>query len=147
MLERTTMKRPRIWCLCLALVIPLASGCGTAAAAAPSVGEQLDFGVQMARRGLWDEAHFRFLQAQRLDPGNPKVVNNLAVAAEATGRFDEALELYREALRLSPNNRELRRNFSRFIEFYQGLNPEGETEEDAEGTVSDAEEEGSPSPL
>lgn len=84
-------------------------------------GAQLSFGVDMARRGLWSEALFRFQQAERLDPGNPRVYNNLAVASEALGRFDEAQRYYQEALKLAPNDEDLRRNYARFIEFYQGF--------------------------
>ncbi|MEM7481324.1 MAG: tetratricopeptide repeat protein [Acidobacteriota bacterium] len=98
----------------------------------------------MARRGLWNEALFRFQQAQRLEPSSFRVMNNLAVAYEATGQFDEALEAYQGALAASPNNRELRRNYSRFIEFYQSFKPE--TDEDAadRGEDSSTTADGSP---
>lgn len=99
----------------LALVV---TACGGSTAALDS-NSQIDFGVDMAKRGLWSEALFRFQQAERLEPGNFRVYNNLAVAYEANGRFDEALETYQKALRMQPENRELRRNYSRFIEFYQ----------------------------
>jgi tetratricopeptide (TPR) repeat protein len=106
-----------------ALLGPVIAG---AAPPGASAQEQLSFGVEMARRGLWNEALFRFRQADRLDPDNPQILNNLAVASEATGQFEKALALYRRALEISPGDRDLRRNFSRFIEFYQGLKPEGE---------------------
>jgi len=75
----------------------------------------------MARRGLWREALFRFNQAARLDPDNPRIYNNLAVAYEATGEFDKALEFYQKALRAAPDNREARGNYARFVEFYQAF--------------------------
>lgn len=106
----------------------------------PTAEEQLKFGVDMARRGLWSEALFRFQQADRLDPDNARILNNLAVAYEATGKFDEALALYRRALELQPNDRELRRNYSRFVEFYQGYKPEGEGEDDGDGEGAGAED-------
>lgn len=90
--------------------------------------EQLSFGVKMAQRGLWGEALFRFEQAARLAPNDPKVLNNLAVAYEALGRFDLALEAYQKAVR-SSSNRELRGNYTRFVEFYQSFKAE-ETKED-----------------
>jgi len=93
---------------------------GASAAAASS---QLDFGVDMARRGLWNEALFRFEQARRERPADAKVLNNLAVAYEAVGRFDEALAAYKEASRLAPGERNLKLNYSRFLEFYQGFRP------------------------
>ncbi len=90
--------------------------------------EQLAFGVKMAKRGLWSEALFRFRQAEKAQPGNPRVLNNLAVAYEAVGLFDQALETYKEALKADSANRELRRNYARFIEFYQAFKPDEEPE-------------------
>ena len=86
--------------------------------------EQLSFGVKMARRGLWSEALFRFKQARRLDPSNPRVLNNMAVAYEALGHFDKALETYQEAVRLQSSDRDLRKNYSRFVEFYRAFRPD-----------------------
>jgi tetratricopeptide (TPR) repeat protein len=85
--------------------------------------EQLEFGVKMARRGLWSEALFRFERAALEDPGNPRILNNLAVANEAVGNFDQALELYRQAVELDPASPELKRNYARFVEFYQSFRP------------------------
>ncbi len=84
---------------------------------------QLAFGVQMAKRGLWSEALFRFKQASRQDPGNPRILNNMAVAYEALGNFEKALDHYQEAIRSDPGNRDLKRNYSRFVEFYRAFKP------------------------
>jgi Tfp pilus assembly protein PilF len=85
----------------------------------------------MAERGLWSEALFRFERAHRLEPSSFRVLNNLAVAYEANGRFDEALATYRRALAIDPANRDLRRNYARFVEFYQSFRPEAAVEEEA----------------
>lgn len=82
---------------------------------------QLSFGVNMARRGLWQEALFRFREAERLDPRNPHVENNLGVAYEAAGDFDHALLYYKKAISLAPESREVKANYTRFVEFYQGF--------------------------
>jgi Tfp pilus assembly protein PilF len=87
----------------------------------------LRFGVQMAKEGLWQEALFRFERADRLDPRNPRILNNLAVAQEANGQFDAALETYRRALALAPGSRDLKDNYARFVDFYQSYRPEGST--------------------
>lgn len=89
--------------------------------------DQLDFGVSMARRGLWSEALFRFKQANRVNPGDPRTLNNMAVAYEALGQFEQALNHYQEAIREAPTNRDLKKNYSRFVEFYRAFRPEEQT--------------------
>lgn len=127
------MKRHAIWSLSLGLTlvsIGALSGCsGNGITHGPS--DQLNFGVQMARQGLWSEALFRFEKARSLDPNNPKVLNNVAVALEAAGRYDEALETYRKALELAPGNRDLKDNYARFVDFYESFKP---AEDEAEGS-------------
>ena len=119
----------RVRAAILTLAIPLLlTACGGGYGRPEQPGTQLAFGVDMARRGLWSEALFRFHQAERMDPNNPRVYNNLAVAYEATGDFDKALEYYQRALRASPENRELRANYTRFVEFYQGFKPQEQKE-------------------
>src|SRR5689334_17203742 len=90
--------------------------------------EQLTFGTQMAQRGLWNEALFRFRQAEKLEPGNVKAMNNVAVALEAIGKFDDALAAYQQALKADPNSVELKRNYGRFVEFYQSFKNKPKTE-------------------
>lgn len=78
---------------------------------------QQDFGVEMARMNLWREAEFRFKRAVELNPSDAMAHNNLAVAMEANGDFDNALKEYREALRLDRTNSYIQKNYSRFTEF------------------------------
>jgi tetratricopeptide (TPR) repeat protein len=103
----------------------------------PNAKQQIDFGVEMAQRGLWNEALFRFRQAERLSPEEVSVLNNIAVAYEALGQFDEALRSYQRALRVDPNSRELKRNYARFAEFYQAF--QASREKDAEAPAVAAE--------
>lgn len=124
--------------LSAALLLP-AIACGGGYGATRSADAQIQFGVDMAKRGLWNEALFRFEQAEDIDPQNFRVWNNLAVAYEATGQFDQALEAYQRALRMQPDNRELRRNYSRFVEFYQSFKPDEPVEA---GTAAEAPAEG-----
>lgn len=102
--------------------------------------EQMAFGVDMAKRGLWREALFRFQRARQLDPDTPRALNNMAVAFEAVGDFDRALEYYKLALESDSGNKDLRKNYARFVEFYQSFRPPEEGEEAAQGQIEDETE-------
>jgi Flp pilus assembly protein TadD len=79
---------------------------------------QMSFGSEVARKGLWREAAFRFEKAVEKEPNNARAHNNLAVAMEASGEFARALAEYKKALQLDPNDSYIRRNYARFAEFY-----------------------------
>lgn len=112
---RTTSRRAA-----LAAVILLAAGqLWAASPQAKRAEEELEFGYKAARRGYWQEALHRFEMAAELTPNQPRILNNIAVALEANGRFDEARTTYRAALALDPGNNRLRTNFERFEEFYE----------------------------
>lgn len=141
MRRRTTRNpaRAAVSVLLVASAVALA-GCAGTGVAAHGAEEQLRFGVSMAQQGLWSEALFRFEKARQLDPGNPKVLNNIAVALEAAGRYDDALEAYREALGASPGNRDLQANYARFLDFYESFR----VVEDGEGEALIPETENTP---
>jgi type IV pilus assembly protein PilF len=94
-----------------------ASGC-TSYTKTDRARSQIAFGSEVARKGLWREAAFRFEQAIAKEPSNARAHNNLAVALEATGEFARALAEYKKALELGPNDSYIRRNYARFAEFY-----------------------------
>jgi len=99
----------------LALTLLGAQAQGLAAASKASRAE-VRFGVDVARRGLWAEARFRFERAAELDPHNAAAFNNLAVACEQQGDFAGAREAYEEARRLKPGQRQIEQNFELFRE-------------------------------
>lgn len=111
------------------------SACGGHVGKPETEGAQLAFGVQMARQGLWSEALFRFRQAERLDPANPRILNNLAVAHEALGNYEKALDFYQSAVKSAPGNREVKANYARFVEFYRSFRADDATEETAEASA------------
>lgn len=136
--------------LAVLLVTGLAASAAGSAASAAEEGlarterittsqEQIKFGVRMAKRGLWSEALFRFRQAERFDPDNPRILNNIAVSYEALGQFDRALEAYQEAIRADRTNKDLRKNYSRFVEFYRAFRPDEQKDVGGEESTADDE--------
>ncbi len=123
---------PRAVTVSVILLCSLAASSASGKSAADGK-SQLAFGVDMAKRGLWSEALFRFEQARQLEPQRVAILNNLAICYEAGGRFEEALATYREAARLAPDNRVVKQNLSRFTEFYQGYRPRKATPPPAAG--------------
>jgi Tfp pilus assembly protein PilF len=66
--------------------------------------EQVEFGIQVAQRGLWKEATYA------------AAFNNLAVAYEHEGQLQKAREAYEKALALEPENALVRQNYDLFKE-------------------------------
>ena len=78
--------------------------------------QQLRFGIEVARKGLWTEARFRFERAVALAPENAKARNDLAVAYEQMGEFEKARESYEKALELKPGDTSIQQNYDLFRE-------------------------------
>ena len=78
--------------------------------------EQVEFGIQVAQRGLWREAIYRWERATQIDPSYAAAYNNLAVAYEHEGQLDKARMAYEKALALEPNNTLIQQNFDLFKE-------------------------------
>jgi Flp pilus assembly protein TadD len=78
--------------------------------------QQLRFGIDVARKGLWTEARFRFERAVALDPDNAQALNNLGVALEQQGDFAGAREAYEKALKLKPDDMYIQQNYDLFRE-------------------------------
>jgi Flp pilus assembly protein TadD len=79
---------------------------------------EMKWGFKAAKRGYWQEALMRFENANKLTPDSPRILNNIAVAQEANGMFEEALLTYQTALTINSRDDALRRNYTRFQEFY-----------------------------
>jgi Flp pilus assembly protein TadD len=81
-----------------------------------SAQDEVDFGIEVAKRGLWQEALFRFEKAAALDPNNAEALNNLAVALEQQGDFEKARAAYERALDLKPGDAYIQQNYDLFRE-------------------------------
>src|SRR5436190_19076202 len=99
---------------------------------------QDDFGVQMARMNLWREALFRFRRAVEINPKDAMAHNNLAVAYEANGDFENARKEYLEALKLDRSNDYVKKNYSRFVEFLSRNKKRSTTQRATSGTSTPA---------
>ncbi len=112
------MRRAFTSCFIILTLLLIIFGCRTSADTNKAE-TQSQFGVRMAKMNLWREAMFRFRRAVQIDPDDAQAHNNLAVALEANGNFDEAAKEYREALRLNRTDPHIKKNYSRFVEFTQ----------------------------
>src|SRR5690242_17938519 len=77
---------------------------------------QVEFGINVAQRGLWREAIYRWEKATELDPNYAAAFNDLAIAYEHEGQLDKARKAYEKALELEPNNSQIQQNYELFKE-------------------------------
>jgi len=77
---------------------------------------QAAFGIDVAQKGLWREAIYRWERAVQLDPTYAAALNDLAVAYEHEGQLDKARQAYEKALEIEPNNAQIRQNYELFKE-------------------------------
>jgi Tfp pilus assembly protein PilF len=78
--------------------------------------EQVQFGINVAQRGLWKEALYRWKRAAEIDPTYAAAFNNLAIAYEHEGQLSEARDSYEKAVQLEPGNAMIRQNYELFKE-------------------------------
>lgn len=102
--------------LALGLTVPLSADRRSESKA------QVDFGIELAQKQLWKEAEFRWEKAVELDPTYGAAWNNLAIAYEQQGKFDEAKKAYDKAVAIDPKNTFIRQNADMFLEIYERQN-------------------------
>lgn len=78
--------------------------------------KQVEFGIDVAQRGLWREAIYRWERAAQIDPTYAAALNNLAIAYEHEGELDKARGAYEKAIELEPNNTFIKQNYELFKE-------------------------------
>jgi len=88
----------------------LLSGC----ASVMSTNSQMQFGIQAAKKELWNEAIFRWEKVIEINPGSGGAYNNLAVAYEKNGEWDKAEKAYEMAMKLAPKNSYIQSNYEKF---------------------------------
>jgi Flp pilus assembly protein TadD len=102
--------------LALVAVASVVSASAAVADARSDAKSQVEFGIDVAGRGLWREAMYRWERAVALDPTYAAAYNDLAIAYEHEGQFAKARRAYEKALELEPNNAQIRQNFDLFKE-------------------------------
>jgi Tfp pilus assembly protein PilF len=100
----------------LVALFVLASASPAWADAKSEARSQVEFGINVAQRGLWREAIYRWEKAVELDPGYAAAFNDLAIAYEHEGQLQKARKAYEKALEIDPNNSQIRQNYELFKE-------------------------------
>jgi type IV pilus assembly protein PilF len=77
---------------------------------------QVDFGINVAQRGLWREAIYRWEKATEIDPTYAAAFNDLGIGYEHEGDLAKARKAYEKALELDPTNQQIRQNYELFKE-------------------------------
>lgn len=108
------MKKGRFPSLSAIYLIALALVAFLSSCSPPLHQSQLLFGIQAAGKDLWEEAIFRWKKVIKVDPDSAPAHNNLAVAYEKKGLFEEARKEYEIALNLNPDNKYIRSNYEQF---------------------------------
>ena len=109
------------WLTAVGLVWLVASASGRAADDREEARAHVEFGISVARVELWQEAIYRWKRASEIDPSYAAAWNNLGIAYEREGMFDDALEAYETALDLEPDNLMIQQNYDLFREIYDRL--------------------------
>lgn len=103
-------KNQSSWLLVFVPVILFLSGC----APLMKTSQQMQFGIQSAKKELWNEAIFRWEKVLEIEPESGAAYNNLAVAYEKRGAWDKAEKAYEAALKFAPKNKYIQSNYEKF---------------------------------
>lgn len=84
--------------------------------------EHVAFGIDLAKKGLWQDATIQFERAVKIDPAYAEAWNDLGIGYEQLGKLEEARDAYDRALKLEPTNQFIRNNYDMFREIYDRQN-------------------------
>jgi Flp pilus assembly protein TadD len=102
--------------LAACVVVVMLSASPALADARSDARSQVAFGINVAQRGLWREAIYRWEKAIEIDPTYAAAYNDLGIAYEHEGELEKARKAYEKALDLDPNNTQIRQNYELFKE-------------------------------
>ena len=78
-------------------------------------GDDFAFANRMVRAGLWKEAVYRYQKLLAGGQETAAIHNNLAIALEGLGRFEEADAEYLKALKLAPGDAGIKNNHEKLL--------------------------------
>lgn len=110
------MTKTRSWIIALALLLCASGAASADEDAREQAKAQVEFGIAVAQRGLWQEAVFRWERATEIDPTYAAAFNNLGIAFEQLGKFEQAGKAYERALEIEPQNLSIQQNYDLFKE-------------------------------
>jgi Tfp pilus assembly protein PilF len=116
----------RVCVLAVFLACSVAAASPASADARSDSKAQVEFGIVAAQKELWKEALYRWKRAVEIDPSYAAAHNNLAIAYEHAGNFDEARKAYEKALELEPSNALIKQNYDLFREINDRSNRSGD---------------------
>jgi len=90
--------------------------------------ENMKFAANMAKRGSWREALFRWEKAAALSPKNAKIQNNLGVAHEALGNVAQAMAHYDRAIEWTSKDSVVATNRARAERFWSQIEEVGDAD-------------------
>lgn len=90
---------------------------GACSANKAAVETEYKFANRLAAEGLFKEALMRWEKLLKEGKENAAIHNNIAVALEKMGRFDEAEASYKKALAISPNNPTIQNNYDKLKKY------------------------------
>ena len=103
-------KKHLLYFLAFVPLLLILSGC----ASVMMTKSQMQFGIQAAQKELWNEAIFRWEKVLDANPESGAAYNNLAVAYEKIGDWDNAKKAYEAAVKFAPKNKYIKSNYEKF---------------------------------
>lgn len=93
---------------------------GACSARKRTVQTEFAFANNLAKQGLWKEAHYRWKRVLAEGKESAAVYNNIAIALEKMGKFEEAEAAYKKALQIAPNNSTVKNNYDKLQKYLKG---------------------------
>jgi Flp pilus assembly protein TadD len=109
------------------LILTVIGACSTRKSV---VNTELSFANKLAKEGLWKEAHYRWKRVLAEGKDTAALHNNIAIALEKMGRFEEAKAEYKKALAIAPNNPTIQGNLKKLMKYLKNEDDEDDEERD-----------------